>query len=116
MSHAKGAMLKEPGYMNQDKGTRIKEPGYFHTMCYMDMLKGDMDHNTNIFVVFVCPFQPSCCCCLPTPRTLASGGSPACGPTASFSANLASSVVPPAGSVHISSSDNVVRMWVKTLS
>ena len=54
-----------------------------------------------------------CCCCLPTPMTLASGGEsdvPACGPPASFSVHLASSAVTPAGSVHKSRGDNVVRM------
>ena len=35
---------------------------------------------------------------------------PACGPPASFSVHLASSAVTPAGSVHKSSGDNVVRM------
>ena len=55
-------------------------------------------------------------CCLPTPMTLASGGEsdvPACGPPASFSIHLASSAVTPAGSVHKSRGDNVVRMWVQ---
>ena len=50
--------------------------------------------------------------------TLASGGGgasdvPACGPPASFSVHLASSVVTPAGSVHKSMDDNVVFMWVQ---
>ena len=57
------------------------------------------------------------CCCLPTPMTLASGGGesdvPTCGPPASFSVHLASSAVTPAGSVHKSRGDNVVRMWVQ---
>ena len=55
-------------------------------------------------------------CCLPTPMALASGGEsdvPACGPPASFSVHLASSAVTPAGSVHKSRGDNVVRMWVQ---
>ena len=57
-------------------------------------------------------------CCLPTPMTLASGGGgesdvPACGPPPSFSVHLASSAVTPAGSVHKSKGDNVVRMWVQ---
>ena len=59
-------------------------------------------------------------CCLPTPMTLASGGgglvgggSPPCGPPASFSVHLASSAVTPAGSVHKSRDDNVVSMWVQ---
>ena len=38
---------------------------------------------------------------------------PACGPLASFSVHLASSAVTPAGSVHKSRGDNVVRMWVQ---
>ena len=38
---------------------------------------------------------------------------PACGPPASFSVHLASSAVTPAGSVHKSRGDNVMRMWVK---
>ena len=63
-------------------------------------------------------FHQGCCCCLPTPMTLASGGGgesdvPACGPPASFSVHLASSAVTPAGSVHKSSGDNVVRLWVQ---
>ena len=47
--------------------------------------------------------------------TLASGESdlPACGPPASFSVHLASSEVTPAGSVHKSRGDNVVRMLVQ---
>ena len=36
-----------------------------------------------------------------------------CGPPASFSVHLASSAVTPAGSVHKSRGDNVVRMWVQ---
>ena len=61
-------------------------------------------------------FNLGLCCCLPTPLTLVSGGSsdiPACGPPASFSVHLASSAVTPAGSVHKSRGDNVVRMWVQ---
>ena len=57
-----------------------------------------------------------CCCCLPTPMKLASGGEsdvPACGPPASFSVHLVSSAVTPAGSVHKSRGDNVVCMWVQ---
>ena len=51
---------------------------------------------------------------LSTPMTLASGSDvPACGPPASFSVHLASSAVTPAGSVHKSRGDNVVRMWVQ---
>ena len=70
----------------------------------------------------LCVFQSSvncvqlCCCCLTTPTTLASGGEsdvPACGPSASFSVHLASSAVTPAGSIHKSRGDNVVRMWVR---
>ena len=38
---------------------------------------------------------------------------PACGPPASFSVHRASSAVTPAGSVHKSRGDNVVRMWVQ---
>ena len=38
---------------------------------------------------------------------------PACGPPARLSVHLASSVVTPAGSVHKSRGDNVVRMWVQ---
>ena len=37
---------------------------------------------------------------------------PARGPPASFSVHLASSAVTPAGSVHKSRGDNVVRMWM----
>ena len=36
-----------------------------------------------------------------------------CGPPANFSVHLASSAVTPAGSVHKSRGDNVVRMWVQ---
>ena len=52
----------------------------------------------------------------PLPWPLLSGGEsdvPACGPPASFSVHLASSAVTPAGSVHKSRGDNVVRMWVQ---
>ena len=49
--------------------------------------------------------------------TLASGGGESdvhgFGPPASFSVHLASSAVTPAGSVHKSRGDNVVRMWVQ---
>ena len=38
---------------------------------------------------------------------------PACGPPASFSVHLASSAVTPAGSVHKTRGDIVVRMWVQ---
>ena len=48
--------------------------------------------------------------------TLASGGRsdlPACGPPSSFSVHLDSRSLTPAGSVHKSRGDSVVRMWVK---
>ena len=38
---------------------------------------------------------------------------PAFGPPASLSLHLASSSITPAGSIHKSRGDNVVRMWVK---
>ena len=38
---------------------------------------------------------------------------PACGPPASFSVHLDNSALTPVGSVHKSSGDNVVRMWVQ---
>ena len=38
---------------------------------------------------------------------------PVCGPPVSFSVYLASSAVAPAGSVHKSRDDNVVRIWVQ---
>ena len=53
------------------------------------------------------------CCCLPTPMTLASGGSPMFPLVVHQPAYLASSAVTPAGSVHKSRGDNVVRMWVQ---
>ena len=51
-------------------------------------------------------------CCLPTPMTLASGGSPMFPLVVHQPAYLVSSAVTPAGSVHKSRGDNVVRMWV----
>ena len=45
--------------------------------------------------------------------TLASGGSPMFPLVVHQPAYLASSAVTPAGSVHKSRSDNVVRMWVQ---
>ena len=60
----------------------------------------------NVFLAIV---MSCCCCCLPTPSI---SYIPACGPPASFSVHLASSGVTPAGSVHKSRGDNVVRMWV----
>ena len=47
--------------------------------------------------------------CLPTPMTLASGGSP----MFPLMVHLASSAVTQAGSVHKSRGDNVVRIWVQ---
>ena len=47
------------------------------------------------------------------PCNLGESDVPACGPPASFSVHLASSAVTPAGSVHKSRGDNVVRMWVQ---
>ena len=52
-------------------------------------------------------------CCLPTPMTLASGGSPMFPLVVHQLASLASSAVTPAGSVHIFMGDNGVRMWVQ---
>ena len=46
-------------------------------------------------------------CCLPTPITLASGGSPMFPLVVHQPASLASSAVTPAGSVHKSRGDNV---------
>ena len=64
--------------------------------------------------------EPTCCCCLPTLLTLVCGGvgvvesdHPAFGSPASLSNHLASSSITPAGSVHKSRGDNVVRMWVQ---
>ena len=56
------------------------------------------------------------CCCLPTPLTLVCGGEPdhpVSGPPASLSLHLASSSIIPAGSVHKSRGDNVMRMWMQ---
>ena len=53
------------------------------------------------------------CCCLPTPMTLASEGSPMFPLVVHQPASLASSVVTPAGSVHKSRGDNVVCMWMQ---
>ena len=55
------------------------------------------------------------CCCLTTPMTLASGESdvPAFGPPANLSIHLTISSIIPAGSVHKSRGDSVVRMWVQ---
>ena len=57
-----------------------------------------------------------CCCCLPTPLTHICGGSPIIplfGPPASLSLHLASSSITPAGSVHKSMGDSVMRIWVQ---
>ena len=54
--------------------------------------------------------------CLPTPLTLVCGGEsdhPAFGLPASLSLRLTSSSITPAGSVHKSRGDSVVRMWVQ---
>ena len=71
-------------------------------------------YNIAIFSIIV---DKVACCCLPTPMTLPSGGSPifllVVHQPASFSNHLASSAVTPAGSVHKSRGDNVVRMWVQ---
>ena len=56
------------------------------------------------------------CCCLSTPLTLICGWEsdhPAFSPPASLSLHLASSSITPAGSVHNSRGDNVVRMRVQ---
>ena len=50
------------------------------------------------------------CCCLPTPLTLVSGGSPMI-PIVVHQPAYHS--IWPAGSAHKSSGDNVVRMWVQ---
>ena len=50
---------------------------------------------------------------LPWPLLVGESDVPACGSPASFSVHLASSAVTPAGSVHKSRGDNVVRMWVQ---
>ena len=53
-------------------------------------------------------------CCLPTPMTLASGGgSPMFPLVVHQQTSLAISAVTPAGSVHKSKGDNVVRMWLQ---
>ena len=57
----------------------------------------------------------SCFCCLPTPTTLASGGI-RCSrfwSTSQLIYPLAISSIIPAGSVHKSRGDSVVRMWVQ---
>ena len=57
-----------------------------------------------------------CCCCLPTPLTLVCGGEfdhPSFGPPASLCLHQGSSSITPAGSVHKSIGNNVVRMWVQ---
>ena len=65
--------------------------------------------------LLLCKEESSCCCCLPTPMTLARGeyDIPACGPPASFFVHLDCSTATPAGSVHKSRGDNVVRTWVQ---
>ena len=73
-----------------------------HDACY---------NNNNNNICLKSNIQTSSVDCAPP-----SGGEsdvPACGPPASFSVHLASSAVTPAGSVHKSRGDNVVRMWVQ---
>ena len=53
------------------------------------------------------------CCCLPTPMTLASGVVRCFGPPANLSIHPAISPIIPAGSVHKSRGDSVLRMWVQ---
>ena len=53
------------------------------------------------------------CCYLPTPMTFASGGSPMFPLVVHQPASPSNSAVTPAGSVHKSRGDNVVRMWVQ---
>ena len=62
-------------------------------------------NDNKIPVVVVYPF--------PCPFLVGESDVPACDPPASFSVHLASSAVAPAGSVHKSRGDNVVRMWVQ---
>ena len=62
---------------------------------------------------------PSCSCLRSRQRLVdpcfwgAKSDLPACGPPATFSVHLTSSALTPAGSVHTSRGDNVVRMWVQ---
>ena len=52
---------------------------------------------------------------LPGPLLVGDCNLPSCGSPASLSVHLTSSAVTPAGSVHKSMSDNVVRMWVQLM-
>ena len=60
-----------------------------------------------------CVFCDIGCFCLPTPLTLVCGGESAFDPPISLSLHLASTSITPAGSVHKSRGDSVVRMWVQ---
>ena len=78
-----------------------------HTLCsmsayYYGLLIGESLHKTSLIEAY-------CCCCLPTPVTLASGGNP----MFPLVVHQASSTVTLAGSVHKSRGDNVVCMWVQ---
>ena len=60
--------------------------------------------------------QAHCCCVYPLPYVCVGGGEsdhPDFGPPASISLHLASGSTTPAGSVHKSRGDSVVRMWVQ---
>ena len=98
---------------------------WYRKLCLTtDLLNNTFDASTSTatadpskFVLHsgACVVHHSCVVVYPLPWPLLVGESdvPACGPPASFSVHLASSAVTPAGSVHKSRGDNVVRMWVQ---
>ena len=93
----------------------VMRPGLEYACCFLPTPMTLAGGRSPMFPLVVHqPASPSICC-LPTPMILASGGEsdvPACGLPAIFSVHLASSAVTPAGSVHKSRGDNVVRMSV----
>ena len=90
------------------KHSKAQKPTIFYNSCYTTNIPTDPQMRPAL--------EYACCCCLPTPMTLASGGSPMFPLVVHQPASpsfLASSAVTPAGSVHKSRGDNVVRMWVQ---
>ena len=83
----------------------------------LDIKSGNFNIYTNMYSTYGCgsllKIVVKKYCCLPTPMTLASGGSPMFPLVVHQPAYLSSSAVTPAGSVHKSRGDNVVRMWVQ---
>ena len=115
LKHLKSFPGKHMGefYEKLHKDVTFDDTGFKVNTDHSGNVPTSADYATDKDVAELVDATSRCCCCLPTPMALASGGSPMFPLVVHQPASPSIWPATPAGSVHKSRGDNVVRMWVQ---